>query len=153
MALWENRKQGQVQRDQAAQRLDCFLSVVYLFPTCLEPRDVDLLAQRDRELTMFYRYGGYTFLGGYALAALGSTIMKGRLPFFRTAFKHTILAGCGTVCAALAVEKVAAEFYYNRLLIQLSDKYNFTPEEVMDLQRNLNQYYIKKDREADLSKD
>ena len=68
--------------------------------------------------------------------------MKGRLPFFRTAFKHFTLAGCGTFCAAFAGEKVAAEMYYNKVLISLADKYNFTPEEVMDLQRNLNQYYI-----------
>ena len=79
--------------------------------------------------------------------------MKGRLPFFRTFTKHTILAGAGTYCAAMATEKIAAELYYNKLLIQLADKYNFTPEEVMDLQRNLNQYYIKKDREADIAKE
>lgn len=54
--------------------------------------------------------------------------------------------------SALLAERVASEMYYNKLLIQLSDKYNFTPEEVMDLQRNLNQYYIKKDREYDLAK-
>ena len=63
---------------------------------------------------------------------------------------HSILAGTGTFCAGLLTEKVAAEFYYNKLLISLADKYNFSPEEVMDLQRNLNQYYIKKDRDTDL---
>lgn len=153
MSLWENRKQGEVAKDLASQRLDCFLSVVYLFPNCLEARDVELLARRDSELTKFYQYGGYTFFGAYALAAFGSTLMRGRLPFFRTAMKHTILSFCGTYCTALATEKLAAELYYNRLLIQLADQYNFTPEEVMDLQRNLNQYYIKKDREADLARD
>jgi hypothetical protein len=138
MALWDNRKQGQVSRDMASQRLDCFLSVVYLFPNCLEPRDSDLLAQRDRELTKIYQYGGYSFFAGYAIASVGSIIMKGRMPFFRNVVKHSILAGTGTFCAALGTEKIAAEMYYNRLLIQLADKYNFTPEEVMDLQRNLN---------------
>ena len=62
------------------------------------------------------------------------------------------MAGCGTYLSAMLSEKVAAELYYNKLLIQLADKYNFTPEEVMDLQRNLNQYYIKKDRESDIAK-
>ena len=55
--------------------------------------------------------------------------------------------GTGYVC-----EKVASEMYYNQIMIQMADKYNFTPEEVLDLQRNLNQYYIKKDREADLNR-
>jgi hypothetical protein len=40
--------------------------------------------------------------------------------------------------AALGAERLSSELYYNKLLIQLSDKYNFTPEEVLDLQRNLN---------------
>ena len=80
-----------------------------------------------------FKYSGYTFLGCYALASLGSIIMKGRLPYFRTFTKHTILAGCGTYGAAMLSEKIAAELYYNKLLIQLADKYNFTPEEVMDL--------------------
>jgi len=67
--------------------------------------------------------------------------------------KHSMLASAGTFCSGLAAEKVAAEVYYNKLMISLADKYNFTPEEVMDLQRNLNQYYIKKDREADMNKE
>ena len=137
----------------AATRLDCFLSVVYLFPNCLEVPDVELLAQRDRELVKVYQYSGYSFLGAYALASIGSIAMRGRLPYFRGFMKHSVLAGCGTVCAALTGEKLAAELYYNKILIQLADKYNFTPEEVMDLQRNLNQYYIKKDREADLARE
>ena len=81
-----------------------------------------------------------------------SCIMTGRMPYFRTVIKHTILGTTGTFCSGLACEKIAAEMYYNRILISLSDKYNFTPEEVMDLQRNLNQYYIKKDRETDLNR-
>jgi len=66
--------------------------------------------------------------------------------------KHSVLALSGTFAVALGSERLASELYYNKLLIQLSDKYNFTPEEVLDLQRNLNQYYIKKDREQDISR-
>ena len=152
MSIWDNRKSSQVESDKASERLDCFLSVVYLFPTCLEPNDVELLAKRDTELTNFYRYGAWAFLGLYGAASVGSCVMRGRLPFMRQVFQHTILAGTGTICSGLVIEKVAAEMYYNKLLIQMSDKYNFTQEEVMDLRRNLNQYYIKKDREADLAK-
>ena len=94
---------------------------------------MDLLAQRDQELTKIYQYSGYSFLGAYALASAFGIIMKGRLPFFRTAFKHFTLAGTGTFCEALGGEKIAAELYYNKVLISLADKYNFTPEEVMDL--------------------
>ena len=60
-------------------------------------------------------------------------MMRGRMPYFRTVMKHITLAGTGTFCAALGSEKIAAEMYYNNILISLADKYNFTPEEVMDL--------------------
>ena len=71
---------------------------------------------------------------------------------FSTFMKHSVLALSGTFGVALGAERLASELYYNKLLIQLSDKYNFTPEEVLDLQRNLNQYYIKKDRDQDISR-
>lgn len=64
--------------------------------------------------------------------------------------KHIVLSVGGTFITAMVAERLASELYYNKVLIQMSDKYNFTPEEVMDLQRNLNQYYIQKDRESDL---
>ena len=120
---------------------------------CLEARDMDLLNRREEELTRIYQYSGYGFFGMYTLACLGNIVMKGRMPYFRSFVKHSILAGTGTFCSALGVEKLAAELHYNKLLIMMADKYNFTPEEVMDLQRNLNQYYIKKDREADINRD
>ena len=65
---------------------------------------------------------------------------------------HTILAIGGTFMFAFLAEKIAAEMVYNRVLIDMSNKYNFTPEEVNDLQRNLNQYYIKKEREEEMSR-
>ena len=43
-SLFGNRAQGQVQKDLASSRLDCFLSVVYIFPSCIEMRDMDLLS-------------------------------------------------------------------------------------------------------------
>ena len=82
-SIWGNRKQNHIQKEKSAQRLDCFLSVVYLFPNCLEPRDVELLALRDRELTAIYRYGAYAFFGTYCVSSIGSIFMKGRLPYFR----------------------------------------------------------------------
>ena len=99
---------------------------------------MELLALRDKELSMIYRWSAYAFLGGYAIASFGNVVMKRRLPYFRSFMKHSMLATAGTLGTGLLSEKLAAEMYYNRLLISLSDKYNFTPEEVMDLQRNLN---------------
>ena len=47
MSIWENKKVSAIEREKASQRLDCFLSVVYLFPNCLDPRDFDLLVKRE----------------------------------------------------------------------------------------------------------
>ena len=69
---------------------------------------------------------------------MGLQIMGRRRPYFKDIVKHTILGVGGTFVFARTAEKIAAEMYYNKVLINLSDKYNFTPEEVMDLQRNLN---------------
>ena len=54
MSFWDIRKASTLEKDKAAERLDCFLSVVYLFPNCLDPRDVDLLVMREKELTKIY---------------------------------------------------------------------------------------------------
>ncbi len=55
------------------------------------------------------------------------------MPYMRDVMKHMILGIGGTFLFARGAEKIAAEMYYNKILIQLADKYNFTPEEVMDL--------------------
>lgn len=89
----------------------------------------------------------------YVVGAIGFYFYRGRgTPYFKNVVKHTVLSSGGAFVSALAAERIASEFYYNKVLIQLSDKYNFTPEEVLDLQRNLNMYYIKKDREQDLTR-
>jgi len=58
MSFWDLKKQSQVQREMAATRLDCFLSVVYLFPSCLDMQDMDLLRKREEELSKIYRFTG-----------------------------------------------------------------------------------------------
>ena len=118
----------------------------------LEPKDMELLARRESELTKIYSYSGKGFITCYALGMAALCLRRGTLPYFKDVVKHSILSVGGTFVFAKMSEKVASETYYNQILIGLSDKYNFTPEEVMDLQRNLNQYYIKKDREADLQR-
>ena len=153
MSFWELRKQSQYQQEMAAQRLDCFLSVVYLFPNVLDPMDMEHLRKREEELSKIYQYSGRGFFAAYTLGVTAFYLLRGKsTPFFSTLVKHSILALSGTFGVALGAERLASELYYNKLLIQLSDKYNFTPEEVLDLQRNLNQYYIKRDREQDLAR-
>jgi hypothetical protein len=139
MSFWDLRKSSQYQKELAAQRLDCFLSVVYLFPNCLDPYDMELMRKREDELTKIYQYSGRGFFCAYLSGVALYYLMRGRsLPLFRQVVKHSILCVSGTFVAALGAERLSSELYYNKLLIQLSDKYNFTPEEVLDLQRNLN---------------
>ena len=47
--------------------------------------------------------------------------------------KHFILCAAGQFVVSEMSDKLAAELYYNKIMYQLVDKYNFTPEEVMDL--------------------
>ena len=134
MTFWDLRKKSQVEKEMAAQRLDCFLSVVYLFPNVLDSRDMELLAKRENELSKIFKYSGQGFFATYLFGLAGVSFMRGRgMPYFRNVVKHTILCVGGTFSAAFGGERLASELYYNKLLIQLSDKYNFTPEEVLDL--------------------
>ena len=114
---------------------------------------MDLLAKREQELDMIFKYSARGFLALYCVGfAAHFALRKGTMPYFKDVMAHGVLAIGGTFITGYGPEKVASEFYYNHVMISLADKYNFTPEEVMDLQRNLNQYYIKRDREADLNR-
>ena len=151
MVTWGNKRDSALEREKASQRLDCFLSVLYLYPNCLEEKDMSLLSQRETELTKIYSYTGKGFFTMYALGVFFNfAVRKGSTPYFKDIIQHGILATGGAFASSYMTEKIAAEMHYNQVMIQLADKYNFTPEEVMDLQRNLNQYYIQRDREADL---
>jgi hypothetical protein len=100
---------------------------------------MELMRRREDELTNIYRYSGYGFFLTYVLGVGSYYILRGKsAPLFKSVVKHSILSVSGTFIAALGAERLASELYYNKLLIQLSEKYNFTPEEVLDLQRNLN---------------
>lgn len=102
----------------AAQRLDCFLSVVYLFPNCLEATDMELLTKRENELTKIYQYAGRGFFFTYILGVSAAYLFRGRsTPYFRNVLKHTVLCSGGTFGAALISERLASELYYNKLLI------------------------------------
>jgi len=137
--MWDNRKVSAMEKEKASQRLDCFLSVVYLFPNCLDVKDMELMARRESELSTIYKMSGRGFFTAYGLGFLGFyALRKGQMPYMRDVAKHLFLGVGGTFVAARLTEKIAAEMYYNSVLISLADKYNFTPEEVMDLQRNLN---------------
>ena len=151
--LWDNKKQGAIEREKAATRLDCFLSVVYMFPNCLELDDMNILAKREEDLSKIYKFSAQAFFATYMVIFAGHSLFrKGSMPYMRDFAKHGILSIAGTFASAEMADKIAAEGYYNTVLMQLVEKYNFTPEEVMDLQRNLNQYYIQKDRESDLKR-
>ena len=154
-ALWDDKKQGTsaLEKEKAAQRLDCFLSILYLYPNCIDVKDMEMLAKRENELSMIYTYSARGFLALYCLGFVGHfALRKGTSPYFKDVVQHTVLGLFGTFGTGYVCEKIASEMYYNQVMIQMADKYNFTPEEVLDLQRNLNQYYIKKDREADLKR-
>jgi hypothetical protein len=95
---------------------------------------MELLRRREEELTKIYQYSGRGFFMAYVLGVSAFYLWRGKsTPFFRSMVKHSILSISGTFVAALGAERIASELYYNKLLIQLSDKYNFTQEEVLDL--------------------
>ena len=114
-ALWnENKTSSALEKERAAQRLDCFLSILYLYPNCIDVKDMDLLAKRETELNSIFKYSARGFLGLYFLGfAANFAIRKGTMPYFKDVVMHSILGVFGTFGTGYLCEKVAAEFYYN----------------------------------------
>ena len=85
-ALWEDKKQGTsaLEKEKAAQRLDCFLSILYLYPNCIDVKDMEMLAKRENELSMIYTYSARGFLALYCLGFVGHfALRKGTSPYFK----------------------------------------------------------------------
>ena len=79
---------------------------------------MDLLVKRENELTKIYQYVGRGFFASYFVGVSVFYFMRGRgTPFFKDILKHSILGIGGTFLSALVAERIAAEFYYNRVLI------------------------------------
>ena len=95
---------------------------------------MELLTKREHELTKISQYTGRGFFCLYGLGFIANfALRRGSMPYFKDLMTHTVLCVGGSFFVARMSEKIAAEFYYNRVLINLSDKYNFSPEEVLDL--------------------
>ena len=83
MVTWGNRQASAIETEKASQRLDCFLSVLYLYPNCLEVKDMDILAKREDELQRIYSYTGKAFCTMYFLGCCANFARKGRAPYFK----------------------------------------------------------------------
>ncbi len=92
--------------------------MVYLFPNCLDPMDMEYMRKREDELTRIYQWTGRGFLGLYVFGVGAYYLWRGRsTPLFSTFMKHSILAVSGTFGTALGAERLSSELYYNKLLI------------------------------------
>ena len=79
---------------------------------------MDLLSKRERELTTIRVYSAYGFAALYTLSVIGHYGMRvGAIPYFKDVIMHTVLGVTGTYVAHQSTEKVAAELYYNQVLI------------------------------------
>lgn len=47
MSFWSYKYKGQVEREKAAERLDCFITIAYIFPNALNLEDLDLMVKWD----------------------------------------------------------------------------------------------------------
>ena len=118
MSFWKSSYDSALEREKASARLDHFLSVLYLYPNCLEVEDVDLLLQRELELSKIYKYAGRCFFFAYFIGVAGYYgLRRGTTPYFKDVAMHFVLGVGGTFGAANIAEKIAAEMYYNRIMI------------------------------------
>jgi hypothetical protein len=107
---------------------------MYLFPHCLDQNDMELIKSKEKELKVINYYSRTGFIVAYIAGMGGYLLTRGRSGIsVKNIMKHSILALSGTFLTAISAERLAKEIYYNNVLIQLSNKYNFTPEDLDDL--------------------
>lgn len=76
------------------------------------------MSRREEELSKIYRYAGRGFFMSYVLGVTGLYVFRGKgTPYFKNIVKHVVLCVGGSFTAALGAERLASEFYYNKLLI------------------------------------
>ena len=79
---------------------------------------MELLTLREKELTKLTQYAGRGFFCLYLTSFIANfAFRRGMMPYFKDVVKHTTLMVAGSFIAGRLTEKVAAEFYYNRVLI------------------------------------
>jgi hypothetical protein len=79
---------------------------------------MEMLSQREHELTKITQITGRGFFTLYGLAFIGNfALRRGTMPYFKDIVKHFTLMVAGAFVVGRASEKIAAEFYYNRVLI------------------------------------
>ena len=152
MSVWKEKVQEKYDKEQAAQRLDWFLTITYIYPFILDPEDVEIMRMREEELNIITKVTTYGFFALYGIGLASRMWKRGNYLYFRDWMKHSVLWIGGGLGTGLLWEKFAAEMHYNKILYALADKYNFTPNEVTDLQRNLNEYYIERERMNDITR-
>ena len=113
-------------------------------------RDLEMMSKRDEELSKINHTTSYTFAGVTCFLFITNFILTWRTPYFSQVLWYLAFGSSGFFLGGLIVEKIAAELYYNKILLDMADKYNFSPSEVVELQWNLNEYYIWRDKEEDL---
>ena len=75
---------------------------------------MDLMAKRENELNLIFKYSARGFLGLYIAGVVGYfAIRKGTMPYFKDVTMHAVLGISGTFLTGYACEKIASEFYYN----------------------------------------
>uniref|UniRef100_A0A7S3JBU6 Uncharacterized protein n=1 Tax=Euplotes harpa TaxID=151035 RepID=A0A7S3JBU6_9SPIT len=110
------------------------------------------MKMREHELNLISKFTTYTFFTLYGIGLASRVYRKGTYRYARDWMKHLFLFAGGGIGAGLFAEKLACELHYNKVLYLLADKYNFTPQEVTELQRNLNEYYIEREKNEDLAR-
>ena len=61
MSIWKDRSEGQFRKERAAERLDCFITITYIYPHILNPKDLEVMSMREKELDRITKYTTYGF--------------------------------------------------------------------------------------------
>ncbi len=72
--------------------------------------------------------------------------MRGSGFYFRTWTSLGVGLVLGTIATYHISERIACDLYYNRILLEMANRYNISRAEIIKLQTSLNKHYIQEER-------
>lgn len=85
------------------------------------------------------------FQGCY-IAGTAVRYFKGKPVYFRNWIGLILGFGLGSMITYHLADRLAADLYYNRVLIDMANRYNITRQEVISLQTALNKHHLEHER-------
>jgi hypothetical protein len=134
------------EKKEIFKRLDNFLECIYLCPTVFPNDILSALKFREDKLS-YWRFSGQLF-GGISFSALWGFYKLRFYPcfYFRNIAYYLILLGISSYSFGRLFEFQANIRYYREMILKMSNDYNISDDEVLNLHQQMQEFYLKENQ-------